>query len=159
MSEPSIKQTEPMTVAFLPMRGAYRQVPLALGRLYAWVSQQGLTPAGMPVAEYLSNPQVTPEDEALWEVWAPVAEQPGLDEAQPGDAGIGVKRIPAMTVATVMHRGPYETMAETYESLGAWVAEQGYVMAGAPREAYHSDPAKVPPEEYLTEVSFPVQRI
>lgn len=38
-----------------------------------------------------------------------------------------------------------------------WLAEQGYEMAGPPEEAYLTDPAEVPPEEYLTEIAFPVK--
>lgn len=156
MFEPSIKQVDPMTVAFAAMSGSYQQMPLAMGTLYTWVSKRGMQPAGMPMGVYLDDPATVPESQARWEVWAPVAGDHA--EEGPDEKGLGIKRFPAMTVASVAHRGPYDTVAPTYEALGAWVAEQGYVMAGPPREAYMSDPAAVPPEEYLTEIQFPVQR-
>ncbi|MBW6467641.1 MAG: GyrI-like domain-containing protein [Coriobacteriia bacterium] len=156
MLDPSIKQAEPMTVAFVAMTGRYEQIPIAFGILYGWVSSRGLEPVGMPLAVYLNDPQIVPESEALWEVWAPVAGDPA--EEGPDEKGLGIKKLPAMTVASVIHRGPYDTVAPTYEALGAWVAEQGYVLAGPPREAYMSDPATAAPEDCLTEIHFPVQR-
>ena len=43
-----------------------------------------------------------------------------------------------------------------YEPLVQWLIGQGYAIAGPPEEVYFSDPDEVPPEEYLTEVRFPV---
>jgi effector-binding domain-containing protein len=156
MFEPSVKQTEPMTVAFVAMSGRYEQIPLAFGILYSWVSSRGLEPVGMPLAVYLNDPQNVPESEAMWEVWAPVAGD--LAEEGPDAKGFGIRKLPAMTVASVIHRGPYDTVAPTYEVLGTWVAEQGYIIAGPPREAYLNDPSTATPEDYLTEIQFPVQR-
>jgi effector-binding domain-containing protein len=42
--------------------------------------------------------------------------------------------------------------------LWRWVEENGYAPDGPPLEIYYSDPARVPPEEYLTEVQIPVRR-
>ncbi|MBE0417096.1 MAG: GyrI-like domain-containing protein [Coriobacteriia bacterium] len=156
MSEPSIKQTEPMTVAFIAMSGSYQQIPLAMGILYSWVSGRGLEAVGMPMGVYLTDPASAPESEAIWEVWAPVADD--VEESGPDAKGLGIKKLPAMTVASVLHHGPYESIGPTYEALGAWAVEQGYLVAGPPREVYMSDPATVPPEKYLTEVQFPVQK-
>jgi len=156
MLEPSVKQTEAMTVAYLTMSGRYQQIPLAFGILYGWVASRGLEPVGMPLAVYLNDPQNAPELEARWEVWAPVTGD--LAEEGPDAKGFGIRKLPAMTVASVIHRGPYDTVTPTYHALEAWVAEHGYMVAGPPREAYMNDPATVPPEEYLTEVQFPVQK-
>ena len=52
MTEPSIITTEPVTVAFITMHGPYAQTPEGLGRLYGWIGQHGLQPAGMPAAVY-----------------------------------------------------------------------------------------------------------
>jgi effector-binding domain-containing protein len=39
------------------------------------------------------------------------------------------------------------------------MAAKGYRMAGPPMERYYSDPEKVPPEEYRTEVLLPVVKV
>jgi effector-binding domain-containing protein len=156
VSEATIKTAEPVTVAFKVMHGPYAQMAEGMGALYAWVEHYGLVPTGMPAAIYLTVPSVTPEAEAEWEIWAPIAG--GAGDTAPDDQGFGVKRIEAETVASAIHKGPYEELAEAYAALVTWVAEQGYQIVGPPREFYHSDPAEVPPEEYLTEIQLPVAR-
>ena len=156
MLEATIKQKEPMTVAVLPMRGPYAQVPEGYGRLYGWIAQHGLQPAGMPEAVYFTSPAEVPESEAVWELWAPIA---GDAEIPPDESGIGTRLVPATTMASAMHKGPYDTIESTYAALAGWVAQQGYRLAGPPHEAYYSDPNDVPPEETLTEILFPVEKL
>jgi effector-binding domain-containing protein len=154
MFEPTIKQADAQTVAFKVMRGPYSQTPQGYAALYGWIGQHGLRPSGMPQAVYLTSPDETPEAEAVWELWAPIAP---VDAEIPADeTGIGVRHVEAQTVAATMHRGPYEEIAPTYERLFAWIPTQACAVCGPPREIYFSDPAEVPPEEYLTEVQVPV---
>ncbi len=154
MTEPSIKQVDEFTVAFKVMRGDFALIPQGFGELYGWIEQSGLQPTGMPQAVYLTMPGATPETQAEWELWAPVAS--GADQAGPDENGLGVKQVAPSTMAFAMHVGPYDSVAPTYEELGRWVADHGYVVVGPPRELYYSDPDEVPPSEYLTEVQMPV---
>ena len=158
MFQPEIKMSDPMSVAFLLKRGSYAQIPEGYGQLYGWVAMNGLTPAhgGMPAAVYLTDPATVPEEEAAWELWAPLAGDPAPREAD--EAGLGVKFVDACWVASAMHRGPYDTVESTYSRLGSWIFAQGYTMAGPPMEIYLSDPDDTPPEEYLTEIRFPVAK-
>ena len=156
MIEVTVKETEPMTVAFAAMRGAYAQIPDAMSRVYGYAGQSGLVPAGMPHAVYFTPPEQGPESEAVWEVWAPVVGEP--PESGPDANGLGVKRVASKLVASTMYKGPYEGIEPTYRELGQWVADHGYDMAGPPEELYYSDPADTPPEEYLTEIRFPVRK-
>lgn len=155
MSEIAVRDTEPMDVAYLPMSGPYSQTPEGYGRLYGWIAQHGLTPEGMPAAVYLTMPSEVPEEQARWELWAPVAGEP--DEVPVDESGVGIKHIPKTHVLAAMHRGPYETVAPTYEAVWAYMEGHGYAPAGPPMERYYSDPDEVPPEEYLTEVVIPVR--
>lgn len=154
MPDPEIKQIEAQTVAFLEMRGEYAQTPEGYGQLYGWIAQQGLASEGMPAAVYLTMPPEVPESEARWELLAPVAGAPA--EREPDASGIGIRHTGPVTVASVMHVGPYETVAPTYEMLFKWIAQGGYHPAGPPMEVYYSDPATVSPEKYRTEVRVPV---
>lgn len=155
MLEATIKQTEPMTVAYIAMRGAYSQVGEGYGSLYGWIAQHGLQAIGMPQAVYFTSPADTPESEALFELWAPVA---SAEELAPDASEVGIKHIPSTTVASTMFTGPYDAMYPTYELLGAWIEGQGYRIAGPPSEIYYSDPEEVPPEQYVTEIVFPVAK-
>ncbi len=154
MFDPGIKQTEPMTIAFLAMQGPYEQIPEGMGRLYGTVAQMGLRPIGMPMAAYIDDPGEVPPAEARWELWAQVAGEPEPREA--GEDGFGIRYLPAETVAFAIHRGPYELIGDTYDKLGAWVETNGRTLGGAPREAYLSDPNETAPEDYLTEVQLPL---
>lgn len=156
MIDVEIKTTEPMTVAYLPMKGPYAQIPEAMGRLYGWVAQHGMQPTGMPTSVYYTAPDAGPESEALWELLAPIAGD--VAEQQPDESGCGVKHLGPQLVASALYRGPYEAIGSVYEELGAWIATNGYSPAGPPSETYLSDPADTAPEDYLTEIRFPVAK-
>jgi effector-binding domain-containing protein len=152
-----VKQTESMTVAYIVMHGPYAQTPEGYGRLYGWIAMHGMQPVGMPSAVYLTMPSEVPEAEAVWELWAPVAGEAA--ESAPDESGIGIKRVEPCTVASTMHKGPYESVEPTYDALFAWITGNGYRPSGPPSETYFSDPANTPPEEYLTEIQVPVEHV
>lgn len=156
MLEAQIKTAGPITVAYAVMHGPYSLMPEGYARLYQWVEHYGLQPAGMPEAVYITQPAVTPEDQAEYELWAPIAG--GAGKTAPEDDGIGVKRVEAETVASAMHKGSYDDLAATYDELSGWIGEHGYQVVGPPREVYYSDPNETGPEDTLTEIQFPVAR-
>ncbi len=61
--------------------------------------------------------------------------------------------------ACLQHRGPYETLRETYNQLFTWIEQNGYQPVDNPRESYidgiwnREDPA-----DWLTEVQVPVKK-
>lgn len=156
MFEATIKHTDPMTVAFLVMHGPYSQTPKGYTKLYGWLGEQGMMPTGMPSSVFFTQPDQVPEADALWEIRAPVAGS--VQTADPDENGLGVKHVEATMVASVTHKGPYDSMEPTYQSLARWITENSYEVNGPSEEIYHSDPAEVAPEEYLTEVRFPVKK-
>lgn len=158
MFQPEIKMSEPVTVAFIHKQGSYEQIPEGYGQLYGWIAQHGLIPArdGAPMAVYLTDPAEASEAEAVWELWAPLAGNPASTE--PDADGLGVKDIEPAWVASAMHHGPYESIEPTYDKLMDWIEAQGYRISGPYVEIYYSDPDETPPEEYLTEVRFPVEK-
>lgn len=156
MKNLDVRTTDPETVAFLEMHGAYSQTPEGYGRLYGWIAQHGLEPCGMPGAVYLTMPSDVPEPDARWELWAPVAGNP--EEMPPDEDGVGIKRVPETLVISAMHRGPYETLAPRYDAIWEYMSGHGYVPDGPPMERYYSDPETVAPEDYLTEILIPVRK-
>lgn len=73
----------------------------------------------------------------------------------PAPDGWTIKELWAGTFASVLHVGPYDSLGAAYDELEAWIARQGYAVAGAPREVYLSEPG-TPPEDIRTVVEFPV---
>ena len=61
-------------------------------------------------------------------------------------------------MACVVHNGPFSTIAQTYHSITQWIAENGYKLDGPAREIYHKGEwATANPEEYVTEIQFPLK--
>ena len=61
--------------------------------------------------------------------------------------------------ACVLHKGPYSTLREAYLFVFSWIGENGYTIAGNPRESYIDGIwNKDSKEEWLTEVQVPIKR-
>jgi AraC family transcriptional regulator len=83
----------------------------------------------------------------------PVAAPPSLP---PGD-GIEALAIPAGRAVVAVHRGPYDSLPESYQQIEKWMREQGLTAAGAPWESYLTDPGERPdPATWETEIVQPV---
>ena len=150
----TVKQTEPMTVAFLSVKGHFSQIPTAFGRLYSWISEKGYKPRGPAITVYYDVPGQVPDDQLRWELRSQISED--IAAIGPDEQGLGVKRVGVAQVVTTMHKGPYEKIEGTYRALIDWVSENGYEINGPFEELYFNDSART--EELLTEIRFPVSK-
>lgn len=72
---------------------------------------------------------------------------------------IKFKTLPSVTVASIYHKGAYETLGETYAYILNWVEEQGYQIDGGIRESYIDGMwNKENQEEWLTEIQVPITK-
>ena len=154
--EVTVKKTEPMTVAFVSMKGPYSLIGETFGKLYGLIGEKGYVPAGPPVGVYFNAPGQVPDEELLWELRSPIAGD--IAPGGPDERGLGIKKVEAAEVAATMHKGPYDQVGATYGALAGWIAENGYEIVGPSEEVYLSDPGKTAPEELLTEIRFPVKK-
>lgn len=117
------------------------------GELYGAINRSGVAPAGPPFATYhaQSEPGVLWDMDICAPIATPLAPPPGLE----------VRDMPAERIVTYLHRGPYETLDETYRLLDQYIADNGLNMTGGPREIYLSEP-DVAPAEVLTQVEYPI---
>ena len=119
------------------------------GEVMGHIQRNGQEPAGMPLAVYYGMDG----DEVDVECGIPVA------PSMAGEGRIKAGELPAGTVATVTHTGPYEGLRETWAAMTEWMSSQGLVPAGAPWEVYVTDPGAEPdPSKWRTEIFFPVRR-
>lgn len=58
--------------------------------------------------------------------------------------------------AQIMHVGPFADEGRTIQRLHAFIAEQGYVLAGKHHEIYLTDPRRTAPEKMRTLIRQPV---
>lgn len=76
------------------------------------------------------------------------------------DAGeVKFKTIPAATVAACTFQGGYAQIAAVNEAIAKWANGNGYEFNGAAFWIYHKSPYETKnPEDYVTEVCFPVKK-
>ncbi len=69
------------------------------------------------------------------------------------------KSIPSVPEAACLrHRGPYDTLRETYNRLFTWIHENGFEVVDNPRESYLDGIwNREDPQEWLTEIQVPVK--
>jgi hypothetical protein len=58
--------------------------------------------------------------------------------------------------AQIMYRGPFADEGPTIQRLHAFIAEQGYALAGRHHEIYLTDPRRTAPERMRTLIRQPV---
>ena len=155
-TEAKIRKTEPMTVAFISMKGSLSLINSAFGKLYTFVAEEGFIPAVPPSRIYFNVPGQVPDQELKWELRVPIA---GIcDPSEPDAKGLGFRCLEETTVASIIHRGPFSTIGDTYNKLKSWIASNGYKVAGPCEEVYLTEPGNTPPAELMTEVRFPVSK-
>lgn len=67
---------------------------------------------------------------------------------------------PEITAASATFKGSYAQFSDVYASLAAWVSENGYEFTGPMIDVYHVSPNETRnPEEFVTEICCPVQKI
>ncbi len=118
------------------------------GEVYGCIQQNGQEPAGMPFSIYHSM-----DGDAIdLECGMPVA------SPTEGRGRVKAGELPAGTVATVTHVGPYDDLPQTWAALTEWIGSQGLQPAGAPWEVYATDPGAEPdPSKWRTDIFFPVR--
>lgn len=69
------------------------------------------------------------------------------------------KEVEPIQIASATYKGGYEQITGVNESVARWVCENGYEFDGASFCIYHVSPGHTQnPEEYVTEVCYPVRR-
>lgn len=121
--------------------------------LFARVEGLGLRVAGPPAGLY--------PPEILDDTGEPATAYVPVDEA-PANVGEGVLQLelPTVTVATLTHRGGYDSIGERYQALGAWVAHHARPTGAPVREIYAVGPTETgDPAGYRTDICWPVELV
>lgn len=115
------------TVALEELTGfydrAYRTVMQVLGG-------QGISPAGPALGAYFGAPSETVDVAAGFPVSGRVTPE----------GEVRLVELPAGRVAEIIHRGSYDTLAQTYQALEDWVRSEGLVPGEITWESYETMP-------------------
>lgn len=151
-----IKPIEPLQV--LSIRES-APVPSAVGSLLMEVcmaiGQQGIAFGGPPFAIF-HDAEFKPENLDV-EIAVPVAGSVKKDVPLEGDRGLRAHKLAGTDAAACLyHAGDFDSIGQSYEALGRWIAGNGYQIDGPPREIY----LRAPDDEAgaLTEIQWPVAR-
>jgi effector-binding domain-containing protein len=154
-----IKNTSALRVASLMAKGLPFQetVPKAYNELIDWMRAKGLpAPVGSPwgVTIYFDDPKSVYPSEVRFKVAIPVPNETKL--ISKGKAAIEV--LPEREVAYITIHGTYENLEYVYNRLNAWIIQNGLSFADAPREVMIKYGENIQPQEWITEVQFPIGR-
>ncbi|MGE8037298.1 MerR family transcriptional regulator [Lysinibacillus sp. NPDC093692] len=71
----------------------------------------------------------------------------------------GTRNLPGSLCAKSVLKGAYPELTSVYANLMKWIENEGYELLLPPYEIYVTDPNQaIAPEEYVTEVYFPVKK-
>ena len=80
----------------------------------------------------------------------------------PDEDPVTGREIEGGLMACALHKGPYDKLEEAYGAIMVWAKENGYQIQPGVRDLYINDPKSEgvnSPEDYLTEVLWPVKKI
>lgn len=82
-----------------------------------------------------------------------------MELAIPVPASFADRTMQSTLCAVTTHRGAYSSISDAYGAITKWIAENHYEVTNAPYDIYRVGPNNhVPPEEWITEIYFPVQK-
>jgi effector-binding domain-containing protein len=147
-----MKKVEPMKIA--SVRGTvptYHDI-MVLGEKLLPVFKEHASSITGPFLALYHDMEYREKDVDI-EVAVPIAEDLSLPEP------VKVRDLPGEdSVASTIHRGPYDNIGEAYQALMTWCEANGYELAGPDREVYLTSPPEVSPADYVTELQQPVKK-
>jgi effector-binding domain-containing protein/uncharacterized protein YndB with AHSA1/START domain len=144
-------------IAYLPAtsRPEPGAISAAMGQAYfeilSFIDAHGLEEAGPPLSITRSFSGTKLFFDAAIPVDGPV------DDVAPDDGSVRIGHTYGGPVVRVAHVGPYRTLGTTHRKIAACLAALGIERNGDAWESYVSDPTRVPEEELLTYVYYPVR--
>jgi DNA-binding transcriptional MerR regulator/predicted transcriptional regulator YdeE len=146
-----LKQLSPQWIVSLRETvPSYRMIGGLMGKLYGLLGP--LASEGPAVALFHDTEFKEQEIDAEAGVY--------LGQAAHARDPLKVYELPAATVASVIHHGPFSRVSEAYEALLRWIEANGYRKAGPTRELFiHvSVPATREDPSNVTEIQVPVEK-
>ncbi|ABC24143.1 AraC family transcriptional regulator [Rhodospirillum rubrum] len=142
-----------MIFASLRHIGPYGEAGETFRKITDWAVSEGvMTPETQILGLSYDDPKTTPAEilryDACVTLKTPVALPPGMQ----------LMALPACSWVMMTHKGPYETMGETFTKLYAALAEHPTLVpiATGAIEIYVNDPATTAPADLITELGVAV---
>ncbi|MCB1026166.1 MAG: MerR family transcriptional regulator [Microthrixaceae bacterium] len=152
-TEITVKASPPVVVAAYRTATTHDEIfsdiPNGFAAVMAALAEAEVDPVGVPFTLFHQAPDAdTDGDIAMCVPIDGAIEHTGN--------GVETVQIAAETTASVLHRGSYADMGESYAAVAAWIHERGHRIVGPQREVYLNSPAEVADEGLLTEIHFAI---
>ncbi|MBN2803366.1 MAG: MerR family transcriptional regulator [Deltaproteobacteria bacterium] len=143
------KQVDTILIAGYPMKGKYSDIGKGFGVLG---KKMGRFINGKAIGLYYDGEYK--ESNASFEACFPVRKGTSTKE-------ISVRELPGGTVLSLVHKGPYTTLSNSYKRLLDHISQKGIESQLPTREIYSKGPDMIfkgNPNNYLTEIQIPINR-
>ncbi|MDJ0590866.1 MAG: MerR family transcriptional regulator [Pleurocapsa sp. MO_226.B13] len=125
-------------------------------RVYSYVFSQGIEDVGSGINVY--------HETKLRDRHIPIETLVPIPHDFPAKEGktdsIWVYELPEVeTMACVVHHGSFDSLGKAYDVLLKWVCKHEYQIAGSTREIYLEYERNGDPNQYVTEVQIPVEKV
>jgi effector-binding domain-containing protein len=156
MDEITIVEVPTQKVIGMRKQGKYELIAQMLPKLYEFAASHGAEFTGPPVFVCHERTiddvmKADQEGKADIEIAFPILQE--IEETEE----IKCYELQGGTMAKIIHKGPYEKCAPTYEKLFLWIEQNGKTITGPIREIYLNDPQEVGIKEALTEIYAPIK--
>ena len=139
-------ETQPKNILFTRNKMNLKDYGRYLGELYELIIKHKYKTTGAPMSIYHDR-EFSPENYDV-EIAVPVVE---VNE--------NTRELSGGLCATVLHKGPYSELTSVYTKINQWTEKNGYKIINAPYEVYLTNPGTTSPENFMTEVYVPVEKI
>jgi DNA-binding transcriptional MerR regulator len=143
------KELDTILIAGHRMRGKYQDVGKGLGFV---CKKMGRHANGKPMTLYYDGEYK--EDDADFEPCVPVRKGKDVE-------GASVRELKGGRCVSLIHKGPYEALRDSYKKVFAYINERGYKTGTPIREVYKKGPGlilKGNPKNYLTEIQVMIEQ-
>ncbi len=156
MQKPIVKETQSLRVLSKRELGTYEET---IGKLIVELATIIQLPDNRNNFVKITGPFMTiyhddefMEEDADIEVAVPISGRISVE-----DPSVEVRNLKPLKVASLVHKGSYESIGEAYAKILGYVNDNGLTVAGPMMDLYLNDPNTVKPEDILTEIQIPIQ--
>jgi effector-binding domain-containing protein len=156
MSEPLIKETTPLRILSKREKGTY---DATIGKLIGELMKVIHLPENQRNFVKIAGPFMTIyhdeghiEENADIEVAIPITGKVSVE-----DPGIEIRNMKPTKVASLIHKGSYETIGEGYRKILSYIQNRGLEINGPIMDLYLNDPNTVKPDDIITEIQVPIK--
>jgi len=140
-------QFEPRNIFSLRQKMSLQDFGKVFGELAARMEKRRVKPSGPFLSVYYDE-EFNHECTDI-EVGAVVSE----------NSGGNIRKLDPGLCCFAAHIGPYDDFTPCYTALAEWIEREGYIVSGPPVELYIKGcEDNIKPDEYVTEIYFPIKR-